>query len=722
MRGSFFIVIALVCLATSGQAITVKSEPDFRFAWNLFKVVGGDDSIAVLAGIEGVQSAVYDKSTDNFVAVDQLLTNGDPWRIVSSDSVLLVIFKDRRAVILDHAALPHLVVRGTVQLPIETLDLAVRDSTLFFAAGFRGLLRMTLHEFSHMGVVDSTLDAVHAVAVDISGNRLVVLDDYNGFIEYSMTPSGEPQFESRQDLYFQGGDVVLIGDTVLTSTAGQDSLVMSVRDSAGWTLNKIFLVPFGCQSLFVMDTFVVTIAHDYAGFSVMDRRTLSTIGTVTNLTGPTIAFPAQFGDQGSTRLVVPGQNGGLLQYWLDWFDHSYGAQEAYFPSGSVNSITFADDWLVAAGVGGWCHAFDCTDSPIPDTEIVVYDNIGIVSQVRDTRDGVAILNSALRKINLTRDAGHGPKPYATFFFGHATSSFFWGATLRNGATPVFVWSGQNGYLYAFENDNTLTFKRHIAVPIAIRSAIIRDTLLIVSVAKFGLQVYRIGADFSLPFLSTLSDLPEIELLLDMPTWPGAIAAVRGNQFSRIDIANPLTPQLDMTVELTMNVLTGITKDSLLFLTGPETTGVWRLNTGDTLLALAGVTPFGGHAVASNGETMAITNGSAIYTFDLRGPTDVEDEPELLPKSSTLLVNYPNPFNPVTTIEYEVSIPGEIAIEIYNSLGQKVRTLEKLTRLIGKFNTEWNGRDDLGRTCASGTYFCRLTAGDSTRTGKMLLLK
>lgn len=722
MRRTILTLLALSTIALSTHAITLKSEPDFRFAWNLFKVVGGDDSIAVLAGVEGIQSAVYDKSTDKFVAVDQMLTSGDPWRIIATDSILLVIFQDRQAIILDHAALPLLVVRGTIQLPGETTDLAIADSNLYIAAGFRGLLHTQLQQYSNLGVFDSTLDAVHAVAVDLSGNRLIVLDDYNGITEYSIGQSGALSFETQQNLYFQGADIVSIGDTLLISTVDQDSLAVSVRDSIGWTLDTTILTPYGCRSLCVMDTFVVAIAQDYAGFSVLNRRTLSTVGTVTNVTGQSIAYPAQFGDPGSTRLVVPGQNGGLLQYWLDWFVQSYGAQEAYFPSGAVNTISFSSNWLVAAGVGGWCHAYNFFDSPVPDTEIVVYDNIGIVSQVRDTRDGVAILNSALRKINLTRNAGKGPKPYATFFFGHAASNFFWGGTPRNGATPVFVWSGQNGYLYAFENDNTLTFKRHIAVPIAIRSAIIRDTVLIVSVAKFGLQIYRIGSDFSLPLLSTLADASETELLLEMPTWSGDIAAVRANKLSRIDIVNPLVPRLDTTFDLPMNVLNGTTCDSLLFLIGPESTGVWRLSSISTPLTLEGTTPYGGHSVASNGTTMAITNGSSIYTFDLRGPTDVDDQQVLLPNSATLLVNYPNPFNPTTTVEYEITTPGEISLEIYNALGQRVRTLEKTVRSVGTFRVVWNGRDDFGNLCASGTYFCLLTAGGSSRTGKMLLLK
>jgi hypothetical protein len=86
-------------------------------------------------------------------------------------------------------------------------------------------------------------------------------------------------------------------------------------------------------------------------------------------------------------------------------------------------------------------------------------------------------------------------------------------------------------------------------------------------------------------------------------------------------------------------------------------------------------------------------------------------------------NYPNPFNPVTTIEYAVRAPVHVSLVVYDAAGAHVRTLvDRDVAPDGVQRVEWNGRDDRGNPVASGVYFYRLTAGDFTRTNKLVLLK
>jgi flagellar hook assembly protein FlgD len=64
----------------------------------------------------------------------------------------------------------------------------------------------------------------------------------------------------------------------------------------------------------------------------------------------------------------------------------------------------------------------------------------------------------------------------------------------------------------------------------------------------------------------------------------------------------------------------------------------------------------------------------------------------------------------------------VSLVIYNVLGQKIRTLVEEPRSAGRYQVVWDGRDDRGMTVGSGTYFCRLQAGDFAIVQKMLLLK
>lgn len=85
-------------------------------------------------------------------------------------------------------------------------------------------------------------------------------------------------------------------------------------------------------------------------------------------------------------------------------------------------------------------------------------------------------------------------------------------------------------------------------------------------------------------------------------------------------------------------------------------------------------------------------------------------------------NYPNPFNPETTISFSVPTSGPASLKVFNLKGQLVRTLVNDVREAGKYNVVWNGKDDNNSSVASGLYFYRLSNDGKDITRKMLLSK
>ena len=85
-------------------------------------------------------------------------------------------------------------------------------------------------------------------------------------------------------------------------------------------------------------------------------------------------------------------------------------------------------------------------------------------------------------------------------------------------------------------------------------------------------------------------------------------------------------------------------------------------------------------------------------------------------------NFPNPFNPYTTIRYTIGNVENVVINVYNVRGQRVRTLLNEQREPGHHSVIWNGTDDSGRTMSSGIYLYRIVAGENTATRRMLLMK
>ncbi|MDY6914945.1 MAG: T9SS type A sorting domain-containing protein, partial [Candidatus Cloacimonadota bacterium] len=96
--------------------------------------------------------------------------------------------------------------------------------------------------------------------------------------------------------------------------------------------------------------------------------------------------------------------------------------------------------------------------------------------------------------------------------------------------------------------------------------------------------------------------------------------------------------------------------------------------------------------------------------------------EVIPANIALKGNYPNPFNPETTIQYSVNNPANVKIEVYNTKGQKVRTLVDEHKNAGEYNVVWQGKNEAGNSVASGVYFYRLTSNNETEAKKMLLIK
>ena len=100
------------------------------------------------------------------------------------------------------------------------------------------------------------------------------------------------------------------------------------------------------------------------------------------------------------------------------------------------------------------------------------------------------------------------------------------------------------------------------------------------------------------------------------------------------------------------------------------------------------------------------------------PTSVNDQPG----EFNVSVPYPNPFNPVTTIRYEIPADTHVRLAVYDILGREVAVLEDSEMTAGVYNTTWNARDNLGMTVGNGVYLYKLIAGDFSHQGKLLFMK
>lgn len=127
------------------------------------------------------------------------------------------------------------------------------------------------------------------------------------------------------------------------------------------------------------------------------------------------------------------------------------------------------------------------------------------------------------------------------------------------------------------------------------------------------------------------------------------------------------------------------------------------------------------------STNSQKRGWFIDDFILHGNTEEpsvidSDESAAAPLSYRLYRNYPNPFNPTTTIQYDLPESAKISLKIYDISGKLIRTLKDDTQDAGYHSIVWNGTDDTGNKVNSGIYIYRLESKDYTENHRMILLK
>jgi subtilisin family serine protease len=182
------------------------------------------------------------------------------------------------------------------------------------------------------------------------------------------------------------------------------------------------------------------------------------------------------------------------------------------------------------------------------------------------------------------------------------------------------------------------------------------------------------------------------------------------------------------------VLTGFTADSITFALSQDGGATYPKSLG-TLYNVpsgppAGLTFFVDPSMASSqAKVRAVAqHGASVLTsfsdslFMIGIPVGVVEETPVIPLRFALSPNTPNPFNPVTTIRFELNRPGPALLRVYSISGALVRTLVEKQLPAGRFRAQWDGRDSAGRPVGSGIYIYRLTQGGRNLSRKMSLLK
>jgi hypothetical protein len=132
--------------------------------------------------------------------------------------------------------------------------------------------------------------------------------------------------------------------------------------------------------------------------------------------------------------------------------------------------------------------------------------------------------------------------------------------------------------------------------------------------------------------------------------------------------------------------------------------------------------FGG-SNQENATPVNVSEGQSVENADItESTTDVEQSNESVPATFNLEQNFPNPFNPETSIKYRLAGQRDVSLKVFNLLGQEVATLVDQKQEAGVYRVTWDGTNRFGQKVASGVYLFQLKAGDFRMTRKMVMMK
>lgn len=219
-----------------------------------------------------------------------------------------------------------------------------------------------------------------------------------------------------------------------------------------------------------------------------------------------------------------------------------------------------------------------------------------------------------------------------------------------------------------------------------------------------------------------------DLLVIFPNQQGGTLPVELSSFTAVITGENLVRINWVTQSETDNLGYNILRSQCILLNTAVRLNLDVINTGQELGTLVNYEYTDSDLITTGDYYYWLESISLGGETELFGPINVhlslpdDYTPPVIPEQTELGMAYPNPFNPVTSISYNLTTPGVVNIEIFSVRGQKIRSFQRSHSTAGKYHITWDGTDEQGKASASGAYLYRMQTGNYNCTRKMMLMK
>jgi hypothetical protein len=706
-------------LSAGAATAEIPRDPDFTLRWTGYTGVSVVDSYLVCATHSGLVVLQRKPTSDiGYELVSTLpLQTGlftqklhYPW--------LLLHTRANQLSLVDLSNLPEIQITATFDIEFPFQDYELRDSTLYVSMGFEGLWRYRLHNMTDAELLDSNIVGINLTDLHRHGDTLYALDIYNGVIRYALSDTAAPAYIDYLYLPFQVQSFLIENDDLILLTHNSSFMVATIATSPP-LVTDTFNTLTAPSSLFALGNLVIMFDTLVEMIEVVDRSDGRDIFVPMDELPMIRSIGAAYTAETLDYLIYPSQSGNLLALEL---------QSLYF--GPIIPTQLVDRHGPLSGLalhngklfyGGPSNPLDyhriATDGE-PLGMTTLYSGLNDVSGLDQQGDSLLVMYPQIRR-SLTLEVQPDTNIFRGTLFVDASryKSIRLNPNKIDSMRSFFLIGDLRLDLYTISDSGEVSLTNYINTVGLITDVELLDSLIVIASTKI-LQFYRLYNNFAIEYRGQLKMENEIS---EIRPHMHRLMVFQGPKLSMVNASVPTNPVVDTVVILNRRVFGTDIDQGLMYAVSPEQLLVFDVtHPVPRLLDNGGL---GGYFVTAEDGIAAVSDSFSVMLYDLRSiQTDVEEPSQELPAGFVLQQNFPNPFNPTTTISYSLPRRTSVRLEIYNLLGQRVETLVNAEQAAGLHQVDWSAERSDGTSLASGIYFYRLEAGDIHETRKMLLMK
>jgi len=717
----------VICLLVLILGAAGSAADDFvyhgSFLWNDIRSIVNEGDYLFCAFYNGIGVIDVTRDFNKKKLAAQLEMPYHPLRLYKFGTTLVTENEGGTISLIDASDVSAMQLMGTMTAPENSLDLAIMDSYLYIAVEYDGIKRFDISDPSHIVFNDSSMFGIRVIDVEVYGDHLLALDDYNGILVYDNGPDfGLPI--SELFLPEQAISFTVHADTVYASLRPTGYLVGSLENIlAPVYLERRETYILGAKLEILDDRIVVS--NSTNGFELIyeeDGSIVHRLYPVTDILG----YSTLFRYDNRRHIAFPHRQRGFVAFDIEnplLIDVGYPTMVYAYP-GPITQVSFFKSRLHVIGTNNWYEMYDVSDPghPVRSGRMInpPYQPAGFCTK----GDTLFITDVETNSFFPAIDDGSGD-PVSIFPLFSVSDS-----VTRPHILVDYFEHGDLLYYYnhqyfngTLRNDSSVTPNRlRWGFADGVMAAAIIDTAFYQANNKGLLWIYAIDKHYDLDMVTSRNLPGRVRQMVRN----GRLMYMASGGLVTVDILDPFDPafiyfnnEIGQVAEICMvDDWLACAAQNGLFVYDISSNGIPQLVfSGGDPATLVAYDPISNTVVASDGKSVK------IYTLPILD-SDSGEEPIADRFSVPTVSGYPNPFNPAIhlTLSNFSSRAGRVVVDVFDILGRRVRHIEGSGLSTGDEEIAWDGRDENGEIVASGVYLFRAYNETEQAVYKAILLK